>query len=232
MKIKWLDNFLGLFFPSLCLSCGGNRPSVEGIICVTCHRKLPYTNLHLLVENQFTDRFVGRVKIERGAALYNFKKESGVQLLIHHLKYYNKPRIGVKLGELYGRKLLKANTFSNVDVIVPVPIHFRRKTVRGYNQSDQFAIGLSNTLNITWISNALKRKTHTASQTKKTKIERFENVLSAIEVKRPDVLKDKHILLVDDVLTTGATLEACAMKILEIPNTKISMATIAMAGLD
>lgn len=223
------EGILTLFFPKLCLACGINPPPQEKDICIHCQYYLPKTEFHLDLENPFTERFWGRVKIEGGASLYYFMKNGRTQKLIHNLKYKGKKKIGVKLGELYGRELRLAKGFENIDLIIPVPLHPKKQHTRGYNQSDMFARGLSETMEIPWRSNILVKTLHNPSQTKKTRMERLENVRVAFRIKNPELLRGKHVLIVDDVLTTGATLEACAEKVLEIPHTKVSLATIAFA---
>lgn len=231
MNWDWFKDLRDLFFPHLCLACGENKLLGEEILCQTCKRNLPETNMHELKENRFTDRFWGRVYLQTGSAMYLFAKGENVQSLIHQLKYKNKPRIGIKLGERYGKKLKEASLYQDIDVIVPVPLHPRKEHKRGYNQSDQFAIGLSDKMEKPWLRKGLTRITYGESQTRKSRSERFEEVMKAFEVTNPKELEGKHILLVDDVLTTGATLEACATKLLQVPNTKVSMVTIAIGGV-
>ena len=194
---------------------------------MACQYHLPKTKFHLDRENPFTDRFWGRVPINAGAALYYFAKGGRTQKLIHKLKYDGKRKVGIKLGNLYGRMLKESPYFHKIDLIVPVPLHPRKKQKRGYNQSDLFAQGLSEEMEIPRAPNALKRLEMTETQTKKSQAERFANVAEAFAVNDPKILKGKHVLLVDDVMTTGATMEACANQILSCEDTKVSMATIA-----
>lgn len=220
------ENLLGLFYPKLCLACGKNLPPRDESICIHCLFNLSKTEFHLHKENRFTEHFWGRVKIENGAALYTFVKGGRAQRLIHNLKYKNKTEIGIKLGRNYGKDLKSAIGFSEVDLILPVPLHPRKQKLRGYNQSDMFAMGLSETMEVPWKKDILLRQVFTTTQTKKKRIERFENVHDAFFINKPEALRGKHVLIVDDVMTTGATLEACASKVLEISNTKVSLATI------
>ncbi|MEM7105316.1 MAG: ComF family protein [Bacteroidota bacterium] len=222
------DDFLSLFYPRLCLACGKNLHSNEEIICLFCAYKLPKTNFHKYRENPLTRHFWGRVNISSGAAMYYFNKGGKVQQLIHRLKYLNKPNIGVKLGEIYGQHLKKSEWMMQPEVIIPVPLHPWKLKKRGYNQSLTFANGLASIMEKP-VSKAMRRKTMTRTQTAKSRLERFNNVLEAFEVTNPEAVEGLHVLLVDDVITTGATLEACAIKLLEVPGVKVSVVTIAFA---
>lgn len=227
--LRWAYGLIGLFYPNLCLACGKNLPPREDAICLSCQYKLPKTGFHLLPENPFTERFWGRVNIQAGAALYHFSKGGRTQSLIHNLKYEGKREIGVKLGRIYGQQLREAPGFRDAALILPVPLHPRKERQRGYNQSAAFAQGLSASMGIPWLKDGLIRREHTTSQTRKSRLERFDNVSEVFLAPHPQKLEGRHVLLVDDVITTGATLEACAIKILELPGTKVSMATIAIA---
>lgn len=231
MKPNWLTHLFDLFFPHLCLACGSTPLQEDtAIICFSCKRKLPATGMHLMQENRFTDRFFGRIYLQAGAAMYHFKDGNQVQHLIHQLKYKGKSRVGLQLGVDYGKLLTQSAFFKDIDVIIPVPLHPVKERKRGYNQSDYIAMGLSKTMQKPWLKKGLIRTKYGVSQTQKSRLGRYENILQSFQVGQTDTLKGKHILLVDDVLTTGATLEACATKLLEVPNTKISMVTIAIAG--
>ena len=228
-KLKRLGiDFQNLFFPELCLAC--RKKSVDKtIICTSCELKLPETNSHLQKENLVAERFWGRIPIEYAAAMYFFSKNTVSQELIYQLKYASKPQVGVVLGEYYGMQL-KNSMFNEIDCIIPIPLHPAREYKRGYNQSSKIAQGLSTSMNKPWYNDAVIRSINTTTQTKKSKSDRFENVKNAFEVSKPDLLKGKHILLIDDVITTGATLEAGALKILEIENVKISIVALGVAS--
>lgn len=161
--------------------------------------------------------------------MYLFTKESRVQNLVHNLKYAGKQEVGTVLGQKLGILLRQAPLFADVDVIVPVPLHIRKLRIRGYNQSEVFAEGIAETFGRPCLGNGMKRVVHSASQTRQSREARLHNVGEVFEVNKPKSLEGKHILLVDDVLTTGATLEVCASRLLELPGTKVSMATIAIA---
>ncbi|PSR12691.1 MAG: ComF family protein [Bacteroidetes bacterium] len=227
---RWLHDFVHLFYPRLCLGCGHNLPPAAELLCVTCQYQLPQTEQHLSAENAFTDIFLGRIKLETGAALYYFSKSGRVQHLIHQLKYEHKPEIGTQLGLQYGRQLKEQPHFQTIDAVVPVPLHPQKQHQRGYNQAAEFGKGIAEGLAIPLWPEALARDLYTSTQTKKSRLDRIENVLAAFTLNQPQLLAGKHLLLVDDVLTTGATLEACATRILEAPGAKVSMVTLAMAG--
>lgn len=227
--VRRLEELLYLAFPHLCLACRQRQPPRGEDICVHCKATLPESGFHLRQDNPFTERFWGKVKIESGAALYLFTKESRVQHLIHELKYKGQKQVGEILGRRFGYALKDSPFFKDVELIVPVPLHPKKELIRGYNQSEMFANGLSETLKIPVLADGLKRVEHSESQTKKGRKERSENVREVFAVKRHQKLEGKHILIVDDVLTTGSTLETCARKVLEVPGTRVSLATIAIA---
>ncbi|RMG87177.1 MAG: ComF family protein, partial [Bacteroidetes bacterium] len=221
--------FSGMLFPRLCPACQTNLPPKNDLICLPCSVKLPKTGHHLKAENEFTRRFWGRVPLQAGAARYYFTKKSRTQNLLHQLKYHGQKQIGEVIGEQYGAELAQSPFFRDVEVIVPVPLHWKKERHRGYNQSYHFALGLARALRLPVLKNGLARTRFGASQTRKSKTERFQNALSDFLVAQPQWLIGKHCLLVDDVLTTGATLEGCATQLLALPNTKVSAVTIAMA---
>lgn len=224
-----LEDLLHLFYPHLCLACGKNAPSYQEDICVPCKATLPETDFHLTKENEFTNRFWGRFELHTGAALYHFAKSSRVQSLMHNFKYKGKKQIGVSIGRRYGHSLKRSPHFMEVEAIVPVPLHPRKKYRRGFNQSEMFGMGLSESMGIPCFGNGLVRLVDSESQTRKSRVERLANLEGVFSLGKAKFLQGKHILLVDDVLTTGATLEACAVELLKLPGTKVSLATMAIA---
>lgn len=223
-------HLLDLFYPRLCLACSGHLPAGEEDICLFCQHRLPATGYHLLAENPFTERFWGRLPLQSGAGLYHFNKGGRVQQLIHQLKYHHRPEIGYHLGRLHGRQLTASPLFSEIDLIIPVPLHPRKQHARGYNQSSLYAKGLAETMQLPWSDKFLIRKTFTHTQTQKSRLERFDNVEKVFAVVRPEKIRGNHILLVDDVITTGATLEACGAVLLRHESVRLSMATIGFAS--
>ncbi len=226
---KGLDALSQLFYPRLCLSCGRHvsRNALE--LCLACQHRLPQTNFHEHLDNPFTERLWGRVQLVQGMAFLYYDRGGNVQELIHRLKYDNQPQIGEVLGQIYGQVLKQSAKLSPIDLILPVPLHPRKQYERGYNQASQFAKGLSEVLAIPYKDNYLQRNTYSESQTGKTRTDRLTNVMEAFSLKPGIDLNEKRVLLVDDVMTTGATLEACAQPLIR-QQVKLSMATIAMAS--
>ena len=225
------EGFLHLLFPEICVACGQDLPVTGSCFCLKCQLSLAPSDMYLLRENEFTDRFWGRLPLQGGAALYYFTRKSPVQRALHQLKYHNKPDIGIKIGREFGKKLRNSEIFRSVDGIIPVPLHPRKERIRGYNQSTMFAQGIADAMEVPVLNTALVRSKFTESQTRKKRIERFQNVEEVFIVKKPALLEGRHLLLVDDVLTTGATLEICGLALLEVPGTRLSMATIAIATI-
>ena len=224
-----LNDFVSLAFPHICVSCGKNLYKQEHSICAYCAYYLPKTNFHLDADNPIAKIFWGRVTIHSAAAFYSFNKGGKVQHLIHQLKYKGKKNIGVAVGKLYGFELNNCASFNTVNIIIPVPLHRKKLKKRGYNQSDVFAEGLAESMNIEADYKTLYRAVESETQTKKSRFNRWQNVESIFQLRDNKVLEGKHVLLVDDVITTGATLEACAHTLLQVPDIKVSIATIAYA---
>jgi ComF family protein len=225
-----ITDFIALIFPHVCVSCGKSLYKNENSICTYCCYHLPKTNFHLDSNNPVAKMFWGRATIYSAAAYYNFNKGSNVQNLIHQLKYRGQKHVGVTVGNLYGHELKYCDDFNSVSKIIPVPLHPQKKKKRGYNQSDFFAEGLAESMGADVDFTTLYRAMESSSQTKKSRFNRWQNVESIFELNDGETLEGKHILLVDDVITTGATLEACAQTLLQVPNVKVSIATIAYAG--
>lgn len=226
-----LKDFIALIFPHVCVSCGKSLYKNEQSICTYCAYYLPKTNFHLDNDNPIAKIFWGRVPVFSAAAFYGFNKGGKVQHLIHQLKYKGQKHIGTTVGKLYGYELKFCDDFNSVDVIIPVPLHPKRQKKRGYNQSDYFAEGLGESMNVKADLTTLYRAAESDTQTKKSRFKRWQNVESIFQLRDGDQLAGKHILLVDDVITTGATLEACAHTLLQVPGVKVSIVTMAYAAL-
>ena len=228
--LEAFNDILDLIYPRICFCCQEETPTPGENTCLRCRMQLPRTNIHKQKANSFTERFLGRVPLYTGASYYHYRKGGLVRKLIYQLKYHGKKEIGVEIGRAYGRELIETEFYQDIDLIVPVPLHPNRKRKRGYNQSDMFAMGLSEAMDIPWKADALKRIKSTTTQTTKGKFERLANMDDVFKVKNEKILRGKHILLVDDVLTTGATMEVCGNCLSKIKDVKVSMATIAMAS--
>ena len=204
-------NFFNLFFPRTCLCCERLLISTENQICTTCFHHLSLTNFVNSVNNPVEKIFWGRAKIEAATAFLYFQKKENTQKILHEIKYNG----NIKLAKFMGN---------------PIPLHPKKKKKRGYNQSEEIAKGIIKHFPREIITNCLIRTNNTETQTKKKRISRWVNVVDKFEIINTETIKGKHILLIDDVITTGATLDACAQTLLSAPNVKVSIATLAYAG--
>jgi ComF family protein len=221
------SDFISLFYPHYCFGCRQSMVKGEEILCTHCIFDLPKTNYHKLEMSPIKERLFGRLNLVHAFAFLKFKKEGIVQHLLHELKYNNHPEVGIKLGKLYGKELIE-NGINTFDLIVPVPLHESRKRTRGYNQSSKFAQGLSESLNIAWDESISMRTSSTATQTRKSRADRWKNVKDVFSLRHSEHVAGKRILLVDDVITTGATLEACGQHLID-SGCSLSIACIAEA---
>jgi ComF family protein len=224
---RYIDDLISLFYPRICMACGNTLFRHEDTVCTYCLFHLPKTNFHKDPDNPVSRIFWGRVPLVSAAACYHFGKGGKVQHLIHQLKYKGHQEIGVYIGKLYGLELLESPFFGRIDTIIPVPLHKSKQRKRGYNQSEQFAIGLSASMLAKLDVHSLYRTFASETQTRKSRFNRWENVKEIFALREEQNLKDNHILLVDDVITTGATIEACASMLLKIPGVEVSVAAIA-----
>ena len=222
-----LTDFFNLLYPKLCPACHKLLKQGEKEICIPCSFDLPYTDFHQYADNPLAKQFWGRVPLHAAMALLYFTKGGRTQNLIHQLKYKDQPEVGLFLGRAIGLRLLQSETYSGIDVLLPVPLHPRRERKRGYNQSDYIARGIAEVLKVPMNNKTLLRNISTATQTKKNRYNRYENLQQAFIIKQPEAIQNKHVLLVDDVITTGATLEACAQAIQLYQPLKISVAAAA-----
>jgi ComF family protein len=226
---RGFNNLLELFFPTLCVTCENRLVMQEKFLCIECWHDLPVTNFHFDDKNKVAQLFWGRVQIENATAFFAYNKGSRYQHLIHFIKYKGLKELGFATGRRFGNALMASPEFNSVDFVVPVPLHPKKQKIRGYNQSEWIANGISETLKKPVSVNNLLRNLHTSTQTRKNRYERWENVENIFEVIRPEEFKGKHLLLIDDVVTTGSTLESCAFQLLQIENVKVSIATLAYA---
>jgi ComF family protein len=222
-------DFVSLIYPNFCLGCNEGLVKGEDTLCTHCLAELPKTLYHEWENNPIKNRLAVRLPILHAWAYLKFRKTGLVQHLLHQLKYNNHPEVGIKLGKAYAYDLKKAGHENAFDLIIPVPLHPSRRRKRGYNQSAKFAEGLSSELNIPFDDDISLRTISTATQTKKTKLQRWENVESVFTLHHTDKIVGKRILLVDDVITTGATIEACGNHLIKSGCTELSIACIAEA---
>ncbi|OYZ31856.1 MAG: amidophosphoribosyltransferase [Sphingobacteriales bacterium 17-39-43] len=227
--LSYLNDFFCLFFPELCAACGRNLFRNEKIICTNCIYHLPRTNFHIDTQNKMARQLWGRFNFEQAIAFVYFQKGNRVQNLMHQLKYNKKPEVGIRIGELYAWQLIRSEGWVNPDLIIPIPLHPVRLKKRGYNQSEEISKGLASVLKLPVSTQHLIRTENTESQTKKSRFARYENLKDAFIIKNATELIQKHIILVDDVMTTGATVEACSNELLKIEGLKISICTLAYA---
>ncbi|MGV9002665.1 ComF family protein [Flavobacterium sp.] len=224
-----LNHLLNLFFPKSCAACTSFLLVQEIVICTNCRHKLPLTNQHLMDDNELIKKFYGRIPLEFGASLFYFHKKGMVQELIHKLKYKGQEEIGAMIGAWYAEDLKTVKIIKSADFIIPVPLHKKRLRSRGYNQVTKFGEALSENLNIPYNDTVLVRKVFAKTQSKKNLLGRIDITQSTFDVHFDASFHDKHFLLVDDVITTGSTLESCSRALLKIPNAKISIVCIAMS---
>jgi ComF family protein len=224
----WND-LLNLFFPKSCAGCHSILLREEKVICTQCRHEIPLTNHHKIKENEVIQKFYGRIPLEYGSALVYFHKKGIVQEIIHKLKYKGQEEIGEIIGEWYSEELQKLEEIKSIDYIIPVPLHKKRLRERGYNQVESFGKSLSSKLKIPYNNQLLYRKLYTKTQTKKDLLGRADVISTVFDVSFSEDYHGKHFLLIDDVLTTGSTLEACSRAILKIPNAKISIVCMAMS---
>ena len=222
-------SIINLFFPPVCSGCHSLLISNENVICTLCRHNLPLTNHHINPENEAVKKFYGRIPVEYASALLYFHKKGIVQELIHNLKYKGQEEIGTVLGEWYAEELRNLAIIKSVDQIIPVPLHKRKLRERGYNQVTNFGLALSKNLNLDYNNSVLFRKIYSKTQSKKNLLHRSDGIDTTFDVSFTEKDHNKHFLLIDDVITTGSTLEACSHALLRIPGAKISVVCMAMA---
>jgi ComF family protein len=223
------ESIINLFFPKVCSGCSSFLVANENVICTVCRHDIPLTNHHLNPENDAFKKFYGRIPVIHTSALFYFHKKGIVQELIHNLKYKGHEEIGTILGEWYAEDLKNIELLESVDEIIPVPLHPKKLKERGYNQVTAFGEAISSILNIDYNDSILIRNVYSKTQSKKTLLGRTEGIENIFDVVFTEKNHNKHYLLIDDVITTGATLEACSRALMKIPGAKISIVCIAMA---
>jgi len=220
-------DFFDLFNPQLCASCDAYLIRGEEDLCLQCIHKLPKTYFWTYDINPVEQLFHGRLKIDGGCSFVHFTKGGHVQHMLHRLKYKGHREVGTKLGTLFAQQLVTKNMFSDIEIFIPVPLHFTREKQRGYNQSMVIARAMAEVYGKRVIGDNLVRTSATDTQTKKSRFDRSDNVKSVFDCKHPEKLRGMRVMLVDDVVTTGSTLEACAKILLNAGVSKLYIVAIA-----
>jgi ComF family protein len=223
------DDFISLLFPRLCYGCGNHLMRNENLICTECYVVIPRTGYHKIPENPVAQLFWGRCLLEKAAAFSYYNKGSRIRSLIHNLKYKGIKEIGPELGSIYGKSLKSSGFTDDIDLIIPVPLHPMKKRKRGFNQSELICDGLSAVTGIQADVNSLIRSARSETQTKRSRYERWTNVEGIFCLTNTESLIGKHILLVDDVITTGSTIESCANELLKVEGVRVSVVALAYA---
>ncbi len=222
-----IHDLLPLFFPHNCAACDTDILGKYQFVCSRCQEKLPETGFLKYADNPVEKLFYGRCRIVHAGALYYFTKDSILQQILFALKYKEHREAGYFLGRMIGYALQKSERFDEVDCMIPLPLHPEKERKRGYNQASLIAEGIREIWRKPVLKEAMMRNSFTESQTQRNRIDRWQNMQKVFTVTDPVLLENRHILLVDDVVTTGASLEACATELLTLPGTRVSIATAA-----
>lgn len=229
IKQYWND-FISLAYPHNCSGCGIDLANINQLLCWSCINALPLTDFEKKENNLVENLFIGRIKIKKATSLLYFGKDSLTQQLIHQIKYKNNKSLGIELGKMMGQIMLSSHRYNDIDVIVPLPLNKKKETLRGYNQAAILSLGIGEILQKPVESVAIIRTKFTETQTKKSRVQRWKNVEEVFELNNTAALENKNVLLVDDVVTTGATLEACGHALLKANGIQLSFATLAFAS--
>jgi ComF family protein len=220
------ESLLQLVFPHVCDGCGSDLLNLESQLCLRCLYALPETNFEKHAGNPVEKNFWGRLPLQSATAQYYFTKESLMQRLMHQFKYKGNKDLGLQFGRLMGISLRDSKRFDNVDALIPLPLFPSKEKKRGYNQAAILCEGIAEIIPLQVLNNVIARPQHTDTQTKKGRIERWKNIEGKFELVNSSAIENKHLLLIDDVVTTGATLEACGIELLKMKNVRLSIATL------
>ena len=230
MKIQTLlANFLSLLYPELCVICGEPLVENEKYFCFACFLKLPRTHYHFIPENRAVERFAGKVSLVKASSYFYYNKGGIAQKLIAEIKYRGNRNLGEWIGAYLAKDMISSGFFQGIDYMVPVPLHRSKEKKRGFNQAEKIAEGIARVTKIPVETDNVFREKANTSQTRKGIFDRWKNTRNLFDLKDPKLFKEKHILLIDDVLTTGSTLEAVAQSLLKSQDVKISILTLAIA---
>ena len=223
------DSLLHLLFPHVCSGRGSDIISKESILCMRCIDAMPETNFELHANNPVEKKFWGRLPLQQATAQYYFTRESLIQHLMHQFKYKRNRELGTQLGKMMGESLKNSNRFA-IDALVPLPLFLVKEKRRGYNQATVLCEGMAESLGVPVLKDVIIRSQHTDTQTKKGRIERWQNMEGKFVLTKQEAIRNKNVLLVDDVVTTGATLEACGAELLKGENVRLSIAALCYAA--
>lgn len=222
------SSLLDLLFPDICAGCGDDLSGNSSVLCLKCIEAIPETNFEWFAGNPVEKKFWGRLPLSGATAQYYFTHESLMQHLMHQFKYRSNKELGFQLGRIMGENIKRSGRFAP-DALVPLPLFASKEKRRGYNQATVLCEGMKESLHIPVLNDVIIRSKHTDTQTKKGRIERWENMEGKFVLVKPEAIRNKHIILVDDVITTGATLEACGVELLKAANVELSVATLCYA---
>ncbi|WP_053976886.1 ComF family protein [Mangrovimonas xylaniphaga] len=223
-----MKNLLNLFFPKVCMGCNDHLGDNEACICLECRHQLPLTNFHFDGDERVKNVLYGRVPLQQATSLLHFSKKGIVQQILHNLKYRGQEEVGTFLGKWLGEELKSLEAYQNIDLVVPVPIHKAKMRKRGFNQVHKFGQEIATALQIPFNTEVLQKQAPTNTQVFKDRLRRLETDTSTFKIAGKHKLTGKHLLLVDDIITTGATVEACAQVLLNIEGVSLSLATMAI----
>ena len=230
MIIKTLfANLTSLLYPQLCVICKEPLVENENFFCFACSLILPKTNYHLIPENQSIDRLAGKVSLQKASSYFYYNKEGVAQKLIAEIKYKGNQNLGEWIGAYIAKDMISSDFFQDIDYLVPVPLHKSKEKRRGFNQAEKIAGGIAQVTKIPLETGNVFREKSNTSQTKKGLFDRWKNTRNIFQMKNTDLFNEKHILIIDDVLTTGSTIEALAQSLLKSSEIKISILTLAIA---
>jgi ComF family protein len=225
------NSFLHLLFPHVCNGCGSDILNEKNMLCLRCISELPETNFHIHSNNPVEKIFWGRIPLVSATAQYYFSKETRMQHLMHQFKYKGNRDLGKQLGYLMGNDLLQSNRFKNIEALIPLPLFPAKEKRRGYNQATILCEGIAEIMKLEILKDVIVRTQPTETQTKKGRVERWQNIEGKFELIKPEKIQNRNILLVDDVVTTGATLEACGQELIKTSDVRLSMSTLCFASL-
>lgn len=224
------ESLLQLFYPHLCAGCGSDTLPTSSQLCVKCIYALPLSGFEKQANNPVERILSGRIAFEKATAQLYFTKHSALQHMMHAFKYKGNKDLGHQLGLIMGNQLLESRRFKDVDALIPLPLHESKQRKRGYNQAEILCKGIAEIMKLPVIKKAVVRPDATESQTKKNRTERWKNMEGRFALTHENLIENKHLLLIDDVITTGATLEACGQELLQVSGVKLSIATLCYAS--